>query len=136
MFDAKIISSSEDYPHGAFDCHPMTGSTNGYPPKMNPALGEIYTPDDCACTREQCYVEYPALARRLAEAMNSAMPADTLAVLRLDMRTPSNDAASAAYSLSSAAFLLSEYVDAQHPLIKIATLATFDEFKAAVSALP
>jgi hypothetical protein len=38
-------------------------------------------------------------------------------------------------SLLAATFILSEYVDEDHPLVKIATLTNWGEFKAAVDAL-
>ena len=123
------ITSSADYPYGAFDSHPMTGSTNGYPPLMNPAAGEIIMP---VTTAE--IADYPVLARKLADAMFAATSSEVSALVSVQLRTGSSDGVNAAYSLSLCAFMLAES-DLEHPLLKIATLTDFAAFKAAVRGL-
>jgi hypothetical protein len=123
------ITSSADYPYGAFDSHPMTGSTNGYPPLMNPAAGEIFTPSTKAENDA-----YPVLARKLASAMFAATSSEVSALVSVQLRTGSSDGVNAAYSLSLCAFMLAES-DLEHPLLKIATLTDFAAFKAAVRDL-
>jgi hypothetical protein len=125
-----IITSSADYPHGSFDSHPMTGSTNGYPPRIDPALGAIIEPTD------ELYDAYPRLAWKLTSAIAAVTPADKSALVNVDLRSGSNATISSMYYLSMAAFILSEYVDRDHPLIKIATLVDYNEFASAVDALP
>ena len=124
-----VITSSADYPYGSFASHPMTGSTNGYPPRIDPALGAIIEPT------YELYDAYPELARKLTKAMAAVTPAEKAALVDVDLRSASNATISSMYSLSMAAFILSEYVDRDHPLIKIATLTDFGEFKSAVDAL-
>jgi hypothetical protein len=123
------ITTSADFPYGAFDSHSMTGSTDGYPPLMNPAAGEIIMP---VTTAE--IVDYPVLARKLADAMFAATPSEVSARVSISLRTDAHDGMNAAYSLSLCAFMLAES-DLEHPLIKIATLTDFAAFKAAVRGL-
>ena len=123
------ITTSADFPYGAFDSHPRTGSTNGYPPLMNPAVGEIFTPSTKAENDA-----YPVLARKLADAMSAATPSEVSASVSISLRTDAHDGMNAAYSLSLSAFMLAES-DLEHPLIKIATLTNFAAFKAAVRGL-
>lgn len=123
-----IITSSADYPYGAVG-ESYTGSTNGFPPLLNPAIGKLFYPSP-----SDNYQVYPALARKLAKAISAAVPEGTGPILRIELRSPSHDVLAAFNSLSCAAFVLGE-VDAEHPLLRIATLSDFNEFCAAVCAL-
>jgi hypothetical protein len=125
---AMIFASYKDFPHGTYP----SGSDHGYPPKINPKIGEIFVPSKGQVTE---FEEYPALAKKLTEAIEEATPAKLHKVLRTPMRSAGNAATEAAYSLSRAAFILSECVDKNHPLIETATLTTFADFKAAISQL-
>lgn len=123
-----IITSSKDYPYGALD-ESYTGSTEGYPPLMNPAIGELFFP-----TEEANHQVYTALASKLSEAIHKAIPEGTGPILNVWVRNYKHEMLVAYYRLSRSAFVLGE-VDPDHPLLKIATLKDFDEFCAAVSAL-
>jgi hypothetical protein len=129
--DKKMIRFSEQYPYGALFCHPRTDSINGYPPLVNPALGAIYIPTSVKSE----YEEYPGLVKTLVQAMSRAIPGGMGAHLNIELRTPSNDTLNAAFDLSCTAFVLAEFVDEAHPLVKVATHVTFAEFKAAILAL-
>jgi hypothetical protein len=125
-----VIESYEDFPYGSYTTHPMTNSSNGYPPKLNPERGDIYIPDT-----EDEHNAYPALASKLTNVINAFIPEETHALVQFESRLQSTPVAAEMYSLSTAAFKLDYYIDSNHPLLKIATLTDFREFEAAVLAL-
>lgn len=77
--------------------------------------------------------EFLAFVQRLTRAINVAIPDDTHALVKIESRT--HAAMNAACDLCLAAFKLSEYIDPDHPLFKIALLEDWGEFKDAVLAL-
>ena len=123
-----IIKGPADYPYGAFG-ESYTRSTNGYPPLLNPAIGTLFEPTD-----PDDYMIYTALAGKLEKAIIAAVPEGTGPILMLQLRSPSLNVKIASMYLCCAAFVLGE-VDPGHPLLKIATLTDFNEFRAAVEAL-
>ncbi len=126
----RVIASYKDFPYGSYTETTCDDSGNGFPPLLNPERGYIYTPQ----TQTQ-YKAYPALANKLTRAINAVIPEETHALVRFDSRTSSSAVLSGIYGLSNAAFKLDYYIDSNHPLLKIATLTDFYEFKAAVLAL-
>ena len=123
-----VIASSEDYPYGAVG-ESYTGSTNGFPPLLNPAIGKLFEPSE-----GDNYKVYPALAYKLSKAIDATPPILTGPILDITLRTASHPVTVAYNRLSCSAFVLGE-VDPEHRLLKIATLTDFDDFCAAVSAL-
>lgn len=117
-------------PYGTFDSHPMTGSTSGYPPLLNPAEGEIFVPKKKKTEQVAYYVDsVDKLVMHIIKALpeGHVMPDFT-------MRTPSYRVTEAAYTLSFYAFVLGEACPG-HQLLKIITLKDFDEFREAVDVL-
>lgn len=126
----RVIASYKDFPYGSYTETTCDDSGNGFPPLLNPERGDIYTPKT-----ETQYKAYPALANKLTLAINAVIPEETHALVQFESRSPSSLVLNEIYSLSNAAFKLDYYIDSDHPLLKIATLTDFYEFKAAVLAL-
>jgi len=124
----KTITKSSQYKYGAL-YGTYTGSTNGVPPKMNPEIGELFFPDE-----SEKWHDYPTLASKLGKAIRAAVPEGTGPILNLQLRSASHVVNAAYNSLSCDAYVLGE-VDPEHPLLKIATLSSMVEFRAAVETL-
>lgn len=134
MFQFKPITDSEEFPYGANGCG-YGGGTSGFPPLINPKLGKVIRPTTCA--RPEDKSEYCEYACKLIVCMEAATPAglkEHVLQVRLDRSYRYSEYQCEA-SLLAATFILSEYVDEDHPLVKIATLTNWGEFKAAVDAL-
>jgi hypothetical protein len=129
----KIITCVEDYPYGAYDSHHVTNSMGGFPPMPDPELGEIFYPSKNPLEWDA----YPALAFKLSDKIFTALSEydGVNGSVQISLRTASSDVMVAACGLSSRVFLLSEYVNRDHALVKIAMLDNFAEFKQAVDAL-
>jgi hypothetical protein len=125
----RVIESFKDFPYGSYAVS-YTGSSNGFPPLLNPEQGEIFIPKT-----DYEYKAYFALANKLTGAINAAIPEEKHTLVQFDSRSPSDPVWIAVHGLSAAAFKLDYYVDPTHPLLKIATLENFSEFRAAVLAL-
>jgi len=99
---------------------------------INPLIGTLMVPK----SKPQKKL-YPALAEKLMNAVDASIPREKRDFLRFPctLKGPPLIHFALAHQLSLCVFLLSEYVDADHPLVKIATLTDFDEFRAAVEAL-
>jgi hypothetical protein len=130
MAKITIIRSARDYPHGAFMCNAKTFSEEGEAPKIHPKHGMIIQPSN-----KSQKAAYPQLAENLLDAMWAAIPAEKWSYLQVELNSTGNRCVDMASHLSLYAFVLSEYVDPEHPLLKIATLYEFSEFKKAVNAL-
>jgi hypothetical protein len=129
----RFIFSEDDYPYGADGCDPKTGSPKGYPPKPNPADGMVIKPYTKIHKKE-----YPALAEKLVDAMERVIfdtPGGVHGFVDVELETFPCKYIDMASHLTLHTFILGEYVDSNHPLLKIATLSVFKDFKAAVNAL-
>ena len=124
----EVVTESSQYKHGAlFETY--TGSTCGVPPKMNPEIGELFFPDE-----SERWHDYPTLASKLGRAIRAAVPEGTGPILNIPLRSASHVVNAAYNRLSCDAYVLGE-VDPEHPLLKIATLSSMVEFRAAIEAL-
>jgi hypothetical protein len=116
---------------------PCSIDTDGCPPDLKPELGKIFIPTPNWWGVPQKEIdEYPELAAKLYLATQQVIQARASTNYpKFVLRSQPYDYMSRAASLSCAIYVLSEYIDPEHPLVKIATLKTFAEFKAAVNAL-
>jgi hypothetical protein len=140
MLVIQRITSSSQYPYGDVWGNPP-GSKEGYPPQIDPALGEIISMRFSAADKlktDERYDNYCLYVDELIEAMKAATPAHLADVVFIpNARTCTTEQESSFGSLSTAAFVLSEFVDRDHHLVKIATLSNWNDFKCAVrSACP
>ncbi len=124
----EVVTESSQYKYGALG-GTYSGSTIGVPPKMNPEIGELFHPDE-----SERWYDYPVLASKLGKAIRAAVPEGTGPILKLQLRTASHVVDTAYNCLSCDAYVLGE-VDPEHPLLKVATLSSMVEFRAAVEAL-
>ena len=127
--DTRPVLTPAEFRFGTYTTS-YTGSSNGFPPLLDPSVGEIIVPG----SSDYQYKMYAPLAKKLSRAMCKAVPVFPM-LQGCDMRTPSSASLSAVYDLSMAAFILAEYGDREHVLLKIATTESFAAFEKAVSAL-
>ena len=124
--DTRPVLTPAEFRFGTYTTS-YTGSSVGYPPLLDPSIGEILVPGSSDKL-------YTPLAIKLSHAMHKAVPVFPR-LQDCEMRTPSNATLSAMYDLSMAAFILAEFGDREHELLRIATMESFAEFERAVSAL-
>jgi hypothetical protein len=112
---------------------------HGFAPQIHPDLGVVIAilgtePDSKRLSEYSQYVD------KLVDAIRAAMPVGLEEhVIKVDYRSIGYtcfDQLTSRRNLQQATFVLSEYVDSNHLLVKIATLTDWDDFKAAVDALP
>ena len=106
-----------------------TGSIQGSVPNINPDIGKVFFPDD-SCRGHG----YHLLAFKLSKAIKAAVPEGMGPILQLQRRSCGHVVNLAHELLCCDAYVLGE-VDPGHPLLKIATLSSMAEFRAAVEAL-
>ena len=138
----KVIRKPFDYPFDGYDRYKFDVEfLEGYqPPMLNPKKGTIFAPDKNATTQHGIYADR---ADTLMVHMEACIPAEAWEHIQLDRelkvpihRHTHDHWIAMAYHLSLVSFVLCEYVDANHPLLKIATSPNFKAFKKAVDALP
>jgi hypothetical protein len=127
--DTRPVLTPAEFRFGTYTTS-YTGSSVGYPPLLDPSIGVIHVPG----SSDYQHKVYTPLAIKLSHAMHKAVPVFPK-LQDCEMRTPSNATLSAMYDLSMAAFILAEFGDREHELLRIATMESFAEFERAVSAL-
>lgn len=138
----KVLRKPSDYPRPGYDRFRLdVVFLEGYlPPMPDPKNGNIFAPDKEATSQHRIYADR---ADTLMVHMEACIPAEAWEHIQLDreLKVPIHGHThdhwiAMAYHLNLVSFVLSEYVDAHHPLLKIATSPNFKAFKKAVDALP
>jgi len=139
MPSTAFIHGPHNYPHGWFEPDPKAKCSEGDPtPKLDPACGTLFMPEKDAKKQQKLYGAY---AEKLMGHMDAKIPrtARNYIQLKRPLKLPTDSDTywlAMAYQLSWTSFILCEYVDAFHPLLKIATAPNFKEFKKAIDQLP